>query len=99
MTREVVELGVCRKATCRTNADCDTLCISPLNPIAVDTYQGIPEPYQQLNAFHCRASGDECASRLDCPGAPEPNECASYPVCESDGEGFLCNYTASYYDC
>lgn len=98
-THRSIEVGVCRQANCRTDADCDTLCVSPLNPVPVATFPGIPTPYRQLDAFRCLSPQDECAARSQCAPAPEPRDCGEYPVCVSDGDAFRCEYRVSYFDC
>jgi len=55
---ESLVLGVCKKATCRSDADCGPglLCISPvINPCAGD------------ESYSCQTAGDQCGGPGDCP--------------------------------
>jgi hypothetical protein len=72
---DLLEVGICRPATCETDAACAAgmLCISP-----VDAACGTPRP----SVYHCQTEADECAG---------PGDCEEFQTCQHNGERFLCS--------
>jgi hypothetical protein len=86
LSREPLQLGVCRTAVCESDADCGPglMCISPVQAAC-----GTPRPGE----FRCQTPEDECGGPGDCPPAKgecmyrtDHYACEAYPIC---GRPFL----------